>query len=52
MVKPFTGAHLDARMAAVLRRAGRASREDPRCVESAALRVDWRPAGATWTASR
>ena len=41
MVKPFTGAHLDARITTVLRRAGRASRTEPPAVhEVGGLRVD------------
>ena len=40
MVKPFTSAHLDARVASVLRRAGRAGREEPTSIEAAGLRVD------------
>jgi DNA-binding response OmpR family regulator len=40
MVKPFTGAHLDARVTSVLRRAGRASRTEPTALEVGRLRVD------------
>ena len=40
MVKPFTSAHLDARMTSVLRRAGRATREPPTVLEAGGLRVD------------
>jgi DNA-binding response OmpR family regulator len=41
MVKPFTGAHLDARIATVLRRVGRASRTaQPAVHEVGELRVD------------
>src|SRR5690242_17443953 len=40
MVKPFTSAHLDARVTSVLRRAGRASREEPTTIEAGELRVD------------
>jgi DNA-binding response OmpR family regulator len=40
MVKPFTGAHLDARVTSVLRRAGRASRAEPTTLEVGRLRVD------------
>lgn len=41
MVKPFTGAHLDARITTVLRRAGRASRTVQPAVHSVGgLRVD------------
>ncbi len=40
MVKPFTGAHLDARVTSVLRRAGRASRTEPTILEVGRLRVD------------
>jgi DNA-binding response OmpR family regulator len=40
MVKPFTSAHLDARMISVLRRAGRASRDEPTVIDAGALRVD------------
>ena len=41
MVKPFTGAHLDARITTVLRRVGRASRTAPPAVhEVGDLRVD------------
>ena len=45
MVKPFTGAHLDARITTVLRRAGRASRTRSRpCTRSAAC--GWTSASA------
>jgi DNA-binding response OmpR family regulator len=40
MVKPFTGAHLDARVTSVLRRAGRASRAEPTTLEVGQLKVD------------
>jgi DNA-binding response OmpR family regulator len=40
MVKPFTSAHLDARLTSVLRRAGRASRDEPVVIDAGALRVD------------
>lgn len=40
MVKPFTGAHLDARVTSVLRRAGRASRTEPVTLRVGQLRVD------------
>jgi DNA-binding response OmpR family regulator len=40
MVKPFTSAHLDARVTSVLRRAGRHNREEPTIIEAGALRVD------------
>ncbi len=40
MVKPFSSAHLDARVATVLRRTGRASRAEPVVLESGALRID------------
>ena len=41
MVKPFTGAHLDARITTVLRRVGRASRTaQPAVHEVGELRVD------------
>jgi DNA-binding response OmpR family regulator len=40
MVKPFTSAHLDARLTSVLRRAGRASREEPAVIDAGTLRVD------------
>jgi DNA-binding response OmpR family regulator len=40
MVKPFTGAHLDARVTSVLRRAGRTSRTEPTTLEVGRLRVD------------
>jgi DNA-binding response OmpR family regulator len=40
MVKPFSSAHLDARVASVLRRTGRATRTEPVVLESAGLRID------------
>jgi DNA-binding response OmpR family regulator len=41
MVKPFTGAHLDARITSVLRRVGRASRASPpTAYQVGGLRVD------------
>ncbi len=40
MVKPFSSAHLDARVTTVLRRTGRASRAEPAVIEAAGLRVD------------
>jgi DNA-binding response OmpR family regulator len=40
MVKPFTSAHLDARLTSVLRRVGRASRDEPAVIDAGALRVD------------
>lgn len=40
MVKPFTSAHLDARVTSVLRRAGRATREEPTVIDIGGLRVD------------
>jgi DNA-binding response OmpR family regulator len=40
MVKPFTSAHLDARVTSVLRRAGRAVRDEPAVLEAGGLRVD------------
>jgi DNA-binding response OmpR family regulator len=40
MVKPFTSAHLDARLTSVLRRVGRASREEPAVIDAGSLRVD------------
>ena len=40
MVKPFSSAHLDARVATVLRRTGRASRAEPAVIEVGGLRVD------------
>jgi DNA-binding response OmpR family regulator len=40
MVKPFTSAHLDARVTSVLRRAGRTSPDQPTVIESGALRID------------
>jgi len=40
MVKPFSSAHLDARIASVLRRTGRASRAEPVVIEAGGLRLD------------
>jgi DNA-binding response OmpR family regulator len=40
MVKPFSSAHLDARVASVLRRTGRATRTEPVVIEIGGLRVD------------
>jgi DNA-binding response OmpR family regulator len=40
MVKPFTSAHLDARVTSVLRRAGRSTREEPTVIDAGELRVD------------
>jgi DNA-binding response OmpR family regulator len=40
MVKPFSSAHLDARVTTVLRRTGRASRPEPVVIEVSGLRVD------------
>ena len=40
MVKPFSSAHLGARIATVLRRTGRASRAEPAVIEVGGLRVD------------
>lgn len=40
MVKPFSSAHLEARVTTVLRRTGRARRADPVVIEAGALRVD------------
>ena len=40
MVKPFTSAHLEARVTSVLRRAGRAARDYPAVIEVDVLRVD------------
>jgi DNA-binding response OmpR family regulator len=40
MVKPFTSAHLEARLTSVLRRSTRATREEPNVIEAAELRVD------------
>jgi DNA-binding response OmpR family regulator len=40
MVKPFTSAHLDARVTSVLRRAGRSGRDQPTVLEAGGLRVD------------
>jgi DNA-binding response OmpR family regulator len=39
MVKPFSSAHLGARVATVLRRSGRASRLEPAVIEAGQLRV-------------
>ncbi len=40
MVKPFTSAHLDARVTTVLRRTGRATRPEPPTIEVGGLRVE------------
>lgn len=40
MIKPFSSAHLDARMASVLRRTGRATRAEPVVIDAGGLRVD------------
>jgi DNA-binding response OmpR family regulator len=40
MVKPFSSAHLGARIATVLRRTGRASRVEPTVIDAGGLRVD------------
>jgi DNA-binding response OmpR family regulator len=40
MVKPFSSAHLEARVSTVLRRAGRASRPEPTVLECGGLRID------------
>jgi len=40
MVKPFSSAHLGARIATVLRRTGRASRAEPVVIDTGGLRVD------------
>jgi DNA-binding response OmpR family regulator len=40
MVKPFTSAHLDARVTSVLRRVGQSRRDQPTVIEAGALRVD------------
>jgi DNA-binding response OmpR family regulator len=40
MIKPFTSAHLDARMTSVLRRAGRSGRDQPTVIEAGGLKVD------------
>lgn len=40
MIKPFSSAHLDARVASVLRRTGRGSRAEPAVIEAGRLRVD------------
>lgn len=40
MVKPFSGPHLDARVASVLRRAGRTDRDEPATLEVGRLRID------------
>ena len=40
MVKPFSSAHLDARVATVLRRTGRASRAEPVVIDAGGLRLD------------
>ena len=53
MVKPFTGAHLDARITTVLRRTGRASRDaEPAVHEVGGLRVDVGERRPASTASR
>src|SRR5262249_3949920 len=40
MIKPFSSAHLEARVASVLRRAGRTGRAEPVVLECDGLRVD------------
>src|SRR5204863_193566 len=40
MVKPFSSAHLDARVTTVLRRTGRASRAEAAVIDVGGLRVD------------
>jgi DNA-binding response OmpR family regulator len=40
MVKPFSSAHLEARVTTVLRRTGRASRHEPAVIDAGGLRVD------------
>jgi DNA-binding response OmpR family regulator len=40
MIKPFSSAHLDARMASVLRRTGRATRAEPAVIDAGGLKVD------------
>ncbi len=40
MIKPFSSAHLDARVATVLRRTGRATRAEPVVIDAGGLRVD------------
>jgi len=40
MVKPFTSAHLDARVTSVLRRVGQSRRDQPTVIEAGSLRVD------------
>jgi DNA-binding response OmpR family regulator len=40
MVKPFSSAHLDARLTTVLRRTGRVSRPEPAVIDIAGLRLD------------
>jgi len=40
MVKPFSSAHLGARIATVLRRTGRATRAEPVVIDTGGLRVD------------
>jgi DNA-binding response OmpR family regulator len=40
MVKPFSSMHLDARVASVLRRTGRATRAEPGVIEAGQLRID------------
>jgi DNA-binding response OmpR family regulator len=40
MIKPFSSMHLDARVASVLRRTGRATRAEPGVIEAGQLRID------------
>lgn len=40
MVKPFSSAHLEARVSTVLRRTGRATRVEPPVIDAGGLRVD------------
>jgi DNA-binding response OmpR family regulator len=40
MVKPFSSAHLDARVTTVLRRTGRASRPEPTVISAGGLKID------------
>jgi DNA-binding response OmpR family regulator len=40
MIKPFSSAHLDARVATVLRRTGRATRSEPAVIDIGGLKVD------------
>jgi DNA-binding response OmpR family regulator len=40
MVKPFSSAHLDARVTTVLRRTGRASRPEPAVISTGGLKID------------